>query len=163
VGDLSVLAIGSRAPRAELPSAFGAGTVAVPGEGPTILGFFKASCPTCQWVLPWIERYHLAASHVGLRVVGVAEDEPDAARELATAHGVTFPFGVEPAPWALSESYGLASVPTFFLVDEVGVVRMTSVGFARDDLVQALERAAEVRGVSAPRPFPDDLPAFRPG
>jgi hypothetical protein len=70
---------------------------------------------------------------------------------------------VESEPWALSEAYGLSTVHTFFLVDEGGVVEMASPAFSRDDLLECARRAAEAAGVTAPKPFPDDLPAFRPG
>jgi thiol-disulfide isomerase/thioredoxin len=160
------LAAGSIAPAAELPSAAGdaESVVAIPGAATkTLLAFFKSSCPTCKWALPWIQRLHESARDAGLRVVAVAEDDSSVARALVEELSLTFPVGVESEPWALSEAYGLSTVPTFFLVDEGGVVEMASPGFSRDDLLECARRAAEAAGVPAPKPFPEDLPAFRPG
>lgn len=163
---MAELATGSVAPVAELPSASAGpgGVVTIPGSAPkTLVAFLKSSCPTCQWALPWVQRMHESAADAGLRVVAVAEDDAADARALVDAFGLTFEVGVESEPWAVSAAYGLSIVPTFFLVDEAGLVEMASPGFARDDLLDAVRRAAEQKGVAPPRPFPEDLPAFRPG
>jgi peroxiredoxin len=159
---------GDAAPVASLPGVAG-GTVALPGDDPlTVVVLFKASCPTCRWALPWFQRLHEAAAGRPLAVRGVAQDDPAEARAFAAELGLTFPIGIEEAPWAFSAAWGALTVPTFFLVGADGVVRLASAGFARDDLREAGQRAAALDGGPPLDPFPageagEAVPAFRPG
>lgn len=160
---MSEVGPGQRAPSFRLPS-LGGVAVAVPGGSPlTLLVFYKASCPTCEWALPFVQALHERAD--GLAVVGVASDAEDEARAFAEKLGLTFPVGVESEPWDVSAAYALTTVPTLFLVGESGKVLLTSPGFSRDDFLEVARRAAERSGGAPADPFPEgaEIPAFRPG
>lgn len=139
------------------------GEIPIPGDAPlTLLVFFKSSCPTCRWALPFVQALHEHAA--GLTVVGVAEDDEDEARELADELGLTFPIALESAPWSVSAAWDLTTVPTVFLVEDE-TVTIVSPGFSRDDLLFVARRAA-ARSRGAPvDPFGGDttIPIFRPG
>ncbi len=166
---MSELAAGSPAPAFTLPRLSG-GVVEFPptscaGAPPlSLLVFFKSSCPTCRWALPFFERLHRGAGG-SLRVLGVAEDEADDALAFAAALSLTFPIALESEPWPVSAAYGLTTVPTAFLVDAAGTIARISAGFSRDDLLEIAALAAQSTGALPASPFPEgaDVPAFRPG
>ena len=67
-------------------------------------------------------------------------------------------------PYAVSESYGVRTVPTVFLVDD-GAVIDTVEGWDREGYNRVAERLAELTGTEY-RPVSeagDGLPPFRPG
>lgn len=154
----------TQAPRAGLPR-LGGGTVDLPGTAAlNLLVFWKSSCPTCRWVLPFVERLHARTAGVSLAVVGVAEDDEAEAGAAVAEAGVTFPTALEAEPWAVSAAYELMTVPTFVLADAAGRVLMVSPGFAKDDLLEVARRAAERDGGEPADPFGDEsVPAYRPG
>jgi peroxiredoxin len=155
---------GDPAAAAELPC-LGGGTVELPGGAPlTLLVFYKASCPTCRWALPFVQALHERAH--GLTVVGIAsEDDVDEAAAFAAELGLTFPIGLESAPWEVSAAYGLTTVPTLFLIDGAGRVKRVSPGFAKEDFLAAAAEAAALHGGAPADPFPEGaaVPEFRPG
>jgi thiol-disulfide isomerase/thioredoxin len=137
--------------------------VALPGDAPlNFLAFFKSTCPTCATALPFVRALHEQAPP-GFRVVGIAQDEEPAAQALAEVLGLAFPIGLESVPWQVSASYGLVTVPTFFLVDGEGEVLVTSPGLARDELRAIGRRAAEAGGEPIDPILDPELPAFVPG
>jgi peroxiredoxin len=127
-----------------------------------LLVFYRASCPTCRWALPFVQALHERAN--GLAVTGVASDAEGDARAFAEELRLTFPVGVESEPWPVSTAYSLTIVPTLFLID-AGTVRLASAGFARDDFLRFAGAAAERSGGEPANPFPvgSGVPAFRPG
>src|SRR5438552_14736351 len=72
---MAALAPGTKAPEFELK--------ALDGErfslneelagAPVVLVFFKVSCPTCQYALPFFERLYKAYGHKGVALVGVSQ------------------------------------------------------------------------------------------
>lgn len=156
--------IGAAAPRARLPR-LGGGTVELPGAAPlSLLVFWKSSCPTCRWALPYFEALHAGTAGTGFSVVGVAEDSEADAAAVAAELGLTLPVAVEPEPWATSAAYDLMTVPTLVLVDGEGRVILTSPGFAKDDVLEIARQAAALRGTAPVDPFRgEDVPAYRPG
>lgn len=124
-------------------------------DGPTVLVFFKVSCPVCQAVAPKVQ----AMADAGVRVVGIGEDPPAALSTYAARFGQRVPTVSEPAPYRVSSAYGLAAVPTLFLVDRAGLVQDTVGGWDR----QGWNRVAVAAGGQAVSADGDGLPPFRPG
>ena len=153
-----------KAPSARLPR-LGGGFVDLPGAAPlNLILFWKTSCPTCRWALPFFERLHARTAGGSLAVVGVAEDTEVDARAAVEEDGVTFPMALETEPWATSAAYELMTVPTFVLVDGEGQVLMTSPGFAKEDLLDVARQAAERDGTDIADPFRGEaVPVYRPG
>ena len=56
--------------------------------GPTLLAFYKISCPVCQLTAPYLERL---AANSALQVIGISQDDAGATREFIERFGVTFP------------------------------------------------------------------------
>src|SRR5580704_19135288 len=60
-------------------------------SGPVVLAFFKASCPTCQYTFPFLERLERAYGHRGVRIIGVSQNDPKQTAAFNKEYGVTFP------------------------------------------------------------------------
>jgi thiol-disulfide isomerase/thioredoxin len=145
----------------------GGGAISFPAPAASfaLLVFFKTSCPTCRWALPFFENLHRSSKSDVLQVIAVAEDEESDVVSLANELGLTFPIALEPAPYETSAAYGLTTVPTLFLVRKDGVVELSSAGFARDEILEMISCAAARAGAKPISPFPEgaEIPAFRPG
>ncbi len=166
--DEGLLPAGSIAPEASLPVLGAGGDRAVvgrPGAGPAIAVFFKESCPTCRMALPLAERLHRQVRGAGARVIGVSQDAAPAAVALRDALGLTMPILVDAPALAVSDAWGLVSVPTFYLVDADGRILDRNAGFHRETFSEMARRVAAGAGAPAPRLWSEDeeVPPWRPG
>jgi peroxiredoxin len=152
-----VLQAGDKAPSFTLPAVDGGGPVTDPWtEGTTVLSFFKVSCPVCKMVAPMLTKL----SEGGVRVVAVGQDPPETIAGFIDAEGQRVPTVSEPAPFEVSESFGLEAVPSIFLIGPDGEILQAIPGWSRD-LWNAM---AEAAGMDEPLSTPDDgLRPFRPG
>lgn len=132
---------------------------------PALLAFFKNNCPTCQLAFPIVaelgRRYGDA-----IPVVAVAQDKLEAARPWLEARGFTGAVIDDHADgYALSNAYGIESVPTLVLVGKDGAVAAVSEAWSRDRFNEwAADLGARTGRTSEPVSTPDDgLPVFKPG
>src|ERR1700733_8952309 len=103
-------------------------------RGPVVVAFFKVSCPVCQFTFPFLERLHKRYGGEGVTFLGVSQDDARATRRFAEDYGVTFPMLRDEEGYPVSNGYGLTNVPTIFLIDSSGSVRMVCHGFNKTDL-----------------------------
>ncbi len=74
---MAALRVGAKAPEFELKT-LDDGKFALSqelGSGPVVLAFFKVSCPTCQYALPFLERLYVAYAKNGVTLVGISQNE----------------------------------------------------------------------------------------
>jgi peroxiredoxin len=116
-------------------------------SGPVFLAFFKVSCPTCQFTLPFLERIYQDGR---ARMFAVSQDDADATREFHREFGITMPTLLDSARhgYPASNAYGLSHVPSMFLVERDGTISWSLVGFHRKDL----EALGEKLGVNPFKP-----------
>ena len=129
--------------------------------GPVVLTFFKTSCPTCQYGLPYLDRLASALEGTAAQSIAVCQDSPEDAErfKLEFDFKTRVVFDTEEADFPVSNAYGLTNVPTVFLIQRDGGIAHTGVGWSKSDV----EEIAARLGVSAPfRPEEDVLP-FKPG
>ena len=153
-----MLVPGDRAPSFRLPDIDTGEIVSDPWRGaatPTLLAFFKVSCPVCQMAAPMVR----AMADSGARVVGIGEDPAPALADYRDRWGQMVPTVSEPRPYRVSDAYRLASVPTVYLVGPDGAVLDVVAGWDRDGW-NRLAVAAGGRPISAAG---DGLPPHRPG
>jgi len=104
-------------------------------QGPVLLAFFKVSCPTSQFTLPFVERLQQAVKGSGaVRLWGVSQNDARDTRDFAREFGLSFPLLLDEDGYPVSNGYGLTTVPTLFLVEPDGSIRVASVGFNRRDI-----------------------------
>jgi peroxiredoxin len=104
--------------------------------GPVFLAFFKVSCPTCQYTLPFLERIYRSLADGNARFIAVSQDDAEATREFHKEVGITMPTLLDSARqgYPASNAYGLAYVPSMFLVERDGTISWSLVGFNRKEL-----------------------------
>ena len=100
---------------------------------PVLLAFFKISCPTCQYTLPFIERF---AQNDNLDVIAISQDDAEATQEFHEAFGVTVPtlLDEQAKGYPASNAFGITHVPSIFLLEPDGTIGMAVAGYSNRDL-----------------------------
>ena len=129
-------------------------------SGPVLLTFFKANCPTCQYGLPYLDRFNSMLDGSAAAMM-VSQDSPADTELLNAEYGFTTRqvFDTEEARFEVSDAYGLTNVPTVFLVGPNGRIEHTMVGWSKSDV----EDLAKKLGVSSPFQPGEDVLVYKPG
>src|SRR5215813_13989646 len=133
-------------------------------RGPVVAAFFKISCPVCQFTFPFLERLHKRYGSNSATFLGVSQDDARATKSFASEYGVTFPVVLDDSGYPVSNFYGLTMVPTIFLIEPDGKVKVSSMGFDKKDLEAIAGELAERRKIALTPLFrPDEvIPANKP-
>jgi peroxiredoxin len=136
-------------------------------QGPVVAVFFKVSCPVCQFTFPFLERLHKRYGSEGATFAGISQDDARATKEFIKEFGVTFPVLLDEKQngYVASNAYGLTNVPTIFLIEPDGTVKISCMGFDKKDLESIAGELAERKKMArAPLFRPDEsVPANKPG
>src|SRR5258708_25901231 len=135
-------------------------------RGPVVAAFFKISCPVRQFTYPFLERLHKRYGREGATFLGSSQDNARSTAKFAKEDGGPFPVLIDDENgYSISNAYGLTSVPTIFLIDTDGAVKLSCMGFDKKDLERIAADLAERRKISlAPLFRPDEVvPANKPG
>jgi len=128
-------------------------------KGSVLLVFFKISCETCHLTFPYLQRLVDAGQSGAPQLLAVSQDNAEDTQYFHDEFKTSMPTLLEdPATWNVSNSYGIANVPTFFLIGADGVIERSFEGFFRPDL----ESLAELFGVNLFGPG-DSVPLLKPG
>lgn len=152
-----MLSPGSPAPSFALPEVGSGGVVADPWRhGPTVVAFFKVTCPVCQMAAPMVQ----AMADAGARVTAIGQDPPEKLSAFMRRYDQRVATLSEAPPYEVADAWGVSSVPSIFLVGDDGVVVDASGAWSRE----AWNRIAAAAGASAPISSEGDgLPPYRPG
>ncbi len=135
--------------------------------GPVVAAFFKISCPVCQFTFPFLERIYQRYGSDHATFLGISQDDARATKDFAKEFGITFPMLLdeEQKGYRASNAYGLTSVPTIFLIETDGTVKISCMGFDKKDLESIARELAERKKLTpAPLFQPDEsVPAHKPG
>jgi peroxiredoxin len=136
-------------------------------QGPVVAAFFKVSCPVCQFTFPFLERISKRYGGDNVTFLGISQDDAGATKDFAKEFGVTFPMLIDEKQkgYPASNVYGLTSVPTIFLIETDGTVKISCMGFDKKDLESIARELAERKKIArAPLFRPDEsVPAHKPG
>jgi peroxiredoxin len=134
-------------------------------RGPVFVSFFKVSCPVCQFTFPFLERLYKRYGGKDVTFLGISQDNTRATKEFADEYGVTFPIALDAEGYPASNAYGLTSVPTSFLIDNDGSVKIASTGFNKKDLEDVAAELSQRGKIPLSALFrPDEsVPTNRPG
>lgn len=117
---------------------------------PVVLVFFKVSCPTCQYALPFLERLHKAYGHKDVKLVGISQNDAKDTAAFVKTFGITFPVLLDDTrSYHVSNAYGLTNVPSVFWVAEDGEIEVSSVGWIKTDFDEINRKMADA-GKTAP-------------
>jgi len=105
-------------------------------QSPVLLAFFKVSCPTCQFTLPFLDRMYRDLAGRGARIFAVSQDDAEATREFHHEFGITMPTLLDSARqgYPASNAYNLSHVPSMFLVERDATVSWSLSGFHKKEL-----------------------------
>jgi len=103
-------------------------------KGPVVAAFFKISCPVCQFTFPFLERLHKAHRGDAVSFVGISQNDDDETKEFLGEYGITFTGVTDEDSYPVSNNYGLTTVPTVLLIAPDGKVKVSSVGFCKQDI-----------------------------
>jgi len=165
---MAALTAGSKAPDFELKAMDGRRFVLREelASGPVVLAFFKASCPTCQYAFPFLERLEQAYGHQGVRIIGVSQNDPKQTAAFTKEFGVTFPVLLDDTDrYPVSNAYGLTNVPTVFWIAQDGDIEVSSVGWVKaefDDINRKMAGLAKITPAAVFSPG-EDVRDFRAG
>ncbi len=165
---MAALDAGVRAPEFKLPTVDGkqVSLSEVLKNGPVLLAFFKVSCPVCQYAFPFYQRMYEANRDSGVSFIGVSQDSARDTRAFMKEFGITFPVALDdPAKYAVSNAYGLTTVPTVFYIDSNRGIEVSSVSWSKAD-VEAINQKLGERRQQAPATLwrkGEDVLDFRAG
>jgi peroxiredoxin len=126
-------------------------------HGPVIAAFFKVSCPTCQYTLPFLERLYEAYRSKNVTLVGISQNNRKDTASFAKEFKITFPLLLDDThTYPVSNAYGLTTVPTIFWIAQGGEIEISSVGWVKADIEQINRKMA--KHIQAP-----PAPVFRSG
>lgn len=113
-------------------------------HGPVVLAFFKVSCPTCQYALPFYERLFQAYKNRQVTLVGVSQNDAGDTAAFAKEVGITFTLLLDGnITYPVSNAYGLTNVPTVFWIARDGEIEVSSVGWVKSEFEEVNRLMAE--------------------
>ena len=128
-----------------------------------ILVFYKYTCPTCQFALPFIQQIYDAYGDQ-FYFVAIAQDGPEPTKQFRKEYKITMPTLMDMAPYPVSQSYQLEAVPTIFTVGADHKILSAGEGFAKQELLNLADQLAEKTGRPQIELFTDpNIPDFKPG
>ena len=165
---MAALNPGTRAPDFFLPNLDGSRFSLREGlaRGPVLAAFFKISCPTCQYALPFLQRIFEAHGSQAVTIVGISQNTKKDTAAFIKEYKITFPVLLDDtSSYPVSNAYGLTNVPTFFWIAQDGEIGISSVGWTRKDMEELNHRAAQTSaGITKPLFHSDEQIAdFRAG
>lgn len=143
---MAALAPGTQAPDFTLPSMDDKTFSLHPAlaTGPVVAVFFKISCPTCQYALPFLQRIYESHRNTGITFVGVSQNGKKDTSAFLKEYGITFPVLLDDTrSYPVSNAYGLTNVPTIFWIAQDGKIEISSVGWIRKEMEEFNQRAGQ--------------------
>lgn len=135
-------------------------------KGPVVAAFFKISCPVCQFTLPFLQRLADRYSGENATILAVSQDDAKSTASFNKEYGMKLLTLLDdPKDYAVSNAYGLSMVPTIFLIEPDGTVKVSCMGFGKADLEQIAAELSTRRKIAAAPLFRSDevIPATKPG
>ncbi|MGD9603249.1 MAG: TlpA disulfide reductase family protein [Gammaproteobacteria bacterium] len=98
-----------------------------------VVDFWASWCPPCRKLMPFLDDLYGSHRDDGLAVIAINVDEvqADAERFLAR-RPVSYPVAFD-AAGECPRAFALAGMPSTYVLDRAGVVRLAHAGYRRDD------------------------------
>lgn len=152
------------APEFSLP-AFEGGTGGLTdnNDTTTLLVFYKFSCPTCQFSLPFLQKMYEAYGDK-ISIIAIAQDDQEKTASFRNEYGITIRTLLDLPPYPVSRKFELQSVPSLFLIGPNRKILYAGEGFVKQEFLNLADILAE----KSDRPQIDlfantVVPEFKPG
>jgi peroxiredoxin len=133
-------------------------------KGLLLFAIYKKGCGTCQYTMPFLQRFHQEYAGEGFQLWGIAQDSAEETGEFAERFGLTFPLLLD-TDLTVTAAYGLTHVPGIYLVYDSDTILRHAPAFAKDELnamAQVVAEQCSIPYVPVIRDE-DNAPAFKPG
>jgi thiol-disulfide isomerase/thioredoxin len=98
--------------------------------------FWASWCAPCLLSFPFMNQLQRSYAGQGLQVMAINMDEkPDNAQQFLAEHPASFSVAMGPNPQC-AKDFGVADMPSSFLVDRKGIIRGEHAGFRPGDVNQ---------------------------
>ncbi len=134
------------------------------GKSPVLLIFIKHDCPTCHFILPFVERLYKRYGLNKAAFLIIAQDEEPDIRGFVKENEVSIPVMPDQRPYKVSRQFDLAVVPTVILLNRDGSEIQKFVGFQKAELEKLNFILAGLdRSPDSLFGRDDEVPEFKPG
>lgn len=121
-----------------------------------LLDFWATWCPPCKKEMPDIQRIHEQAKGKSLAVLAISQDEDvKDVKEFLRERKLTLPAAMDDG--SVGQAYGVEAIPTTFVIDEGGVVRVAFRG-----LTSGARLAEEISKLGVKIEMPSEATAEEP-
>jgi cytochrome c biogenesis protein CcmG, thiol:disulfide interchange protein DsbE len=94
-----------------------------------LVNLWATWCPPCKAEMPTLQKFHDEHFGQGFTVVAINDGESDAVvRRFVNERGLTIPVWLDPNYLATEVAFRAANLPTSYVIDRAGVVRLMWVG-----------------------------------
>jgi len=129
----------------------------------SVLVFYKFSCGTCRFALPFIQQIYDAYGDA-LNFRAIAEDDREATQKFREDLAISIPTVMDLPPYPVSTAYGLQTVPSIFIVDSSHTIRFATYSFVKQDILNLADVLAEKTGRQQIDLFAElEVPEIKPG
>ncbi len=107
-----------------------------------VLEFWASWCVSCKALAPDLARWHRSWASRGLKLIGIASDQPALAHEATKSWAIPYPVVADPAEQSAA-GYAVSAFPTLVVIDRAGVVRDVMIGYDQKRRAE-IERVVEL-------------------
>ncbi len=94
-----------------------------------LINLWATWCPPCQAEMPLLQQFFERHRDAGFTVVAIEDGEPASdVRSFVARYALTFPIWLDPSHQATDHAFKTMNLPTSFVVDRWGTVRLTWLG-----------------------------------
>src|SRR5512138_1949282 len=94
-----------------------------------LVNLWATWCPPCQAEMPLLQKYYDRHRARGFTVIGIEDGEPESdVRSFVKKYRLTFPVWLDPTHQATDHAFKAANLPTSFVVDRSGQIRLMWIG-----------------------------------
>jgi len=109
-----------------------------------LLDFWSTLCGPCQAATPTMAMLHEKYGKQGLVVIGIDVQEPFAkVKEYVREHQVPYRVLLD-ADARVSEKYGIAAIPAFFIIDAQGAIAWRRTALRAEEMEEQIQKALHV-------------------
>jgi len=133
-------------------------------KSPLLLVFYNHDCPTCGFIMPFVQNLYERYGDENARFFAIAQDNGPETREFAEKHGLSFNVLMDVRPYKFSRGFDFDVVPMIILVNIQGYEIQRFIGFQRAELEKLNYILAGLDSGVAPLFGQDyDIPEVKPG